>query len=147
MSTLLIQATRMPRTAAVLRSRACFVAAVAMPYMLDQAGTISGVIMFVISMALTQLSIARLLDVTAALQRRSTRVPVHKPLLGTQKIEDTAKLVRAKIIAVGFDNRFLTDHVACNLILVWRAYLRCGGRRTTQALWNSASVRMASSCP
>ena len=134
MSTLLIQATRMPLTAAVLSSRACFVAAVAMPYMLDQAGTISGVIMFVVSMALTQLSIARLLDVSAALQRRSTSVPVHKRLLDAPtEVEDT-NLVRAKSFSVGFDNRVWTDRAACNLILVWRAYLRYGGRRTTQAL-------------
>ena len=34
----------------------------AMPYMLDQAGTVTGVIIFVVSMALTQFSISRLLD-------------------------------------------------------------------------------------
>jgi amino acid permease len=41
-----------------------------MPYMLDQAGTIAGVIMFVASMALTQLSIVRLLEVDAELLRQ-----------------------------------------------------------------------------
>eukprot|EP01047_Picozoa_sp_COSAG01_P042220 COSAG01_NODE_3673_length_5808_cov_15.591872_6_plen_319_part_00 len=41
-----------------------------MPYMLDQAGTIAGVIMFVASMALTQLSIDRLLEVDAELLRQ-----------------------------------------------------------------------------
>jgi hypothetical protein len=52
-----------------------------MPYMLDQAGTIVGVIMFVISMGLTQLSIARVLDVTAALQAQQLRPGSAKPLL------------------------------------------------------------------
>ena len=67
---------------------------VAMPYMLDQAGTIAGVVMFVVSMALTQLSIARLLDVGAALQRRSTSVSAHKPLLGAPtEAEVVANLV------------------------------------------------------
>ena len=77
--------------------RGPFVAAVAMPYMLDQAGTIAGVIMFVISMALTQLSIDRLLDVAAALPRRSTGVSAHTPLLGASaETEATGNLVRAQ---------------------------------------------------
>ena len=56
----------------------------AMPYMLDQAGTISGVVMFVASMALTQLSIARVLDVDAALRPASAKgqQSARKPLLG-----------------------------------------------------------------
>lgn len=51
--------------------------------MLDQAGTICGVIMFVLSMGLTQLSIARVLDVTAALQaqQQRQRSGSTKPLL------------------------------------------------------------------
>ena len=78
-------------------TRCPFVAAVAMPYMLDQAGTIAGVIMFIISMALTQLSIDRLLDVAAALPRRSTSVSAHKPLLGAPaETEATGNLVRAQ---------------------------------------------------
>eukprot|EP01043_Picozoa_sp_COSAG02_P014839 COSAG02_NODE_619_length_19446_cov_9.557141_7_plen_123_part_00 len=122
MSVFLIQATRMPLTAAVLRSGACFVAAVAMPYMLDQAGTIAGVIMFVISMGLTQLSIARLLDVAAALQRRSTSVSVHRPLLGAPtETEDTANLVRAQTLQSASPIKFWTYRTACNLILVWPA--------------------------
>lgn len=69
-------------------------ATVAMPYMLDQAGTICGFVMFIISMGLTQLSIARVLDVAAALQHRRTSASA-KPLLGTAAgKEAAAELVR-----------------------------------------------------
>ena len=70
----------------------------AMPYMLDQAGTISGVVMFVASMALTQLSIARVLDVDAALRPASAKgqQSARKPLLGAnaETEEGATSLVR-----------------------------------------------------
>ena len=52
-----------------------------MPFMLNTAGTISGVVMFVASMALTQLSIARVLDVGAAVQRRPAQPSAKAGLL------------------------------------------------------------------
>ena len=64
----------------------------AMPYMLDQAGTISGVVAFVLSMAVTQLSIARLLDVDAVLSRQTAgplslacNEQLSRPLTSTAK--------------------------------------------------------------
>ena len=60
--------------------------------MLDQAGTICGVIMFILSMGLTQLSIARVLDVTAALQaQQQQQRSSTKPLLADSSAKGTVE--------------------------------------------------------
>ena len=80
---------------------------VAMPYMLDQAGTICGFIMFIASMALTQLSIARVLDVAATLQHRrksaSARTPLVAAAAGTEAADELVRTNTAASLVAKFE--------------------------------------------